>query len=106
MRRKLLASFAIGAIAGLIDITPGLIQGVDLYISLTGFSFWVVMGPTIAFISLPMSDWLKGLVVASLLAIPGTILMSTIDPKTVVPMVVMTIVLGSLVGFLTGKYAR
>lgn len=106
MRRKLLASFAIGAIAGLIDITPGLIQGTDLSISLTGFSFWVVMGPTIAFISLPMSDWLKGLVVASLLAIPGTILMSTIDPKTVVPMVVMTIVLGSLVGFLTGKYAR
>jgi len=74
MRRKLLASFTIVIVAGLIDITPGLIQGVDLHITLTGFSFWVVLGPTIAFISLPLKDWLKGLVVASMLAIPGTIL--------------------------------
>ncbi|MCW8930505.1 MAG: hypothetical protein OQL19_09735 [Gammaproteobacteria bacterium] len=106
MRQKILVSFIIGFIAGLIDIMPGLIQGVDLYITLTGLSFWVVMGPTIAFISLPMKDWLKGLVVALLLAIPGMILMSAIDPETVIPMIVVTIVLGSMVGFLTGRYAR
>ena len=106
MRQKILASFTIGFIAGLIDITPGLIQGVDLHITLTGFSFWVVMGPTIAFISLPMKDWLKGLVVASLLVIPGTILMSAIDPETIIPMIVLTIALGSLVGFLTGRYTQ
>lgn len=101
-----MASVTIGFVAGLIDVTPGLIQGVNLHITLTGFSFWVVMGPTIAFISLPMKDWLKGLVVASLLAIPGTILMSAIDPDTVIPMIVLTIALGSMVGFLTGRYAR
>jgi hypothetical protein len=106
MIQKLSASFTIGIIAGLIDITPGLIRGVDGYITLTGFSFWVVMGPTIAFISLPMKDWLKGSVVASLLAIPGAILMSAIDPGTVIPMILVTIFLGTLVGFLTGKYAR
>lgn len=106
MRQKILASFTIGFIAGLIDITPGLIQGVDLYITLTGLSFWMVMGPTITFISLPMKDWLKGLVVATLLAIPGTILMSVIDRDTVIPMIIVTIVLGSMVGILTGRYAR
>jgi len=106
MKQKILASFIIGSVAGLIDITPGLIRGVDLHITLTGFSFWVVMGPTIAFISLPMKDWLKGLVVASLLAIPGTILISAIDPDTVIPMIVLTIILGSMVGLLTGRYAR
>lgn len=96
----------IGLIAGLIDIIPGLIQGVGLHITFTGLSFWIVMGPTIAFISLPMKNWLKGLIVASLLAIPGTILMSTIAPDTVIPMIAVTIFLGSMVGFLTGKYAR
>ena len=106
MRQKILISFAIGFVAGLIDITPGLIQGVDLHITLTGLSFWVVMGPTIAFISLPMQDWLKGLVVASLLAIPGAILMSSISPETVIPMIIVTIALGSLVGLLTGRYAK
>ena len=106
MKQKILASFTIGFIAGLIDITPGLIRGVDLHITLTGLAFWVVLGPTIAFISLPIKHWLKGLVVASLLAIPGMILMSAIDPDTVIPMIVLTIVLGSMVGFLTGRYAR
>jgi len=79
MRQKIFTSFTIGLIAGLIDITPGLIQGVDLHITLTGLSFWVVMGPTIAFISLPMKDWLKGLVVASLLAIPGMIFITSLN---------------------------
>lgn len=106
MRQKILASFAIGFIAGLIDITPGLVQGVDMHVTLAGFSFWVVMGPTIAFVSLPMKGWLKGLVVASLLSIPGVILMSAIDQDTVIPMIVMTIALGSMVGLLTGRYAR
>jgi hypothetical protein len=32
--------------------------------------------------------------------------MSAIDPGTVIPMIMVTICLGSLVGFLTGKYAR
>lgn len=106
MKRKLLASLAIGCVAGLIDISPGIIRGVDLHITITGLTFWLVMGPTIAFISLPMKDWVKGLVVASLLAIPGTILISAIEPASVIPMVTLTIVLGSMVGFLTGRYAR
>lgn len=106
MTKKLLAAFAIGVIAGLIDITPGIIRGVDVHVTLAGFFFWVVLGPTIALVSLPTSDWLKGLLVASMLAIPGTILMSMIAPETVIPMIIVTVCLGSLVGFLTGKYAR
>ncbi len=106
MRQKILASFIIGFIAGLIDITPGIIRGVDIHITLAGFSFWAMMGPTIAFVTLPLSGWLKGLVVASLLAIPGVILMSSIDRDTVIPMITVTIVLGSIVGLLTERYAR
>lgn len=106
MRQKILASFAIGVLAGLIDITPGVIRGVDLHITFTGFTFWLMMGPTIAFVSLPIKDWLKGLVVASLLSVPGTILISAIAPESVIPMIVLAIALGSMVGFLTGKYAR
>ena len=106
MKQKLLVSLLIGFLAAIIDITPGVIRGIDLRITLTGFSFWVLMGPTIAFISLPMKDWLKGLVVASLLSIPGTILMSLVDPSTVLPIFLLALALGSLVGFLTGRYAK
>ena len=106
MKQKLLVAFFVGVIAGLIDITPGLIRGVDVHITLAGFFFWVGLGPAIAFISLPIKDWLKGLIVASILAIPGIILMAMIEPNTVIPMIVVTVLLGSLVGFLTGRFAR
>lgn len=106
MRQKLLASLVIGVIAGLIDITPGMIRGVDFHITLAGFFFWVLNGPVIAFISLPTMDWIKGLVVASFLAVPGMILISMIAPESVVPMLIITVFLGSLVGYLTGIYAR
>ena len=106
MKKKLLVSLLIGVLAAIIDITPGVMRGIDITITFTGFTFWVLMGPTIAFVSLPMKDWLKGLVVASLLSIPGTILMSLVDPSTRLPMFLLALALGSLVGFLTGRYAN
>ena len=106
MKHKLLVSLLIGVLAAIIDITPGVIRGIDLRITLTGFSFWVLMGPTIAFIVLPMKDWLKGLVVASLLSIPGTIIMSLVEPSTVLPMFLLAIALGAMIGYLTGRYAK
>ena len=106
MKKKLFVSLLIGVLAAVIDVTPGIIRGIDITITFTGFSFWVLMGPTIAFISLPVRDWLKGLIVASLLSIPGTILMSLVDPNTVLPMFLLALVLGSLVGFLNGMYAK
>ena len=106
MKNKLLMALLIGVFAAIIDVTPGIIRGIDLTITFTGFTFWVLMGPTIAFISLPVRDWLKGLIVASLLSIPGTILMTLVDKSTVLPMFLLALILGSLVGFLTGRYAK
>lgn len=64
------------------------------------------MGFVIAHISLPIKDWLKGLIVALISAIPIMILVFANDPKSIIPIFVMSIILGSLVGFLSGKYAK
>jgi len=106
MTKKIIISLLIGVCAGLIDITPGIIQGVDLYTTFAGFTFWVIMGFVIAHVSLPMKDWLKGLVIASISSIPGTILMSASNPQIIIPMIILSVFLGSFVGFLTGKYAK
>ena len=105
LKKKTVVSFLIGALAGLIDIIPGVIEGVDFRITMAGYTFWMVIGFIVAHVSLPMKDWLKGLVIAVLLSIPGIMLISVVDPRSVLPMIIITVLLGPIVGHLTGKYA-
>lgn len=104
--RRLLLSLAIGAIAGIVDVVPMILQGLDWYSNVSAFVFWVVMGFVIAHVSLPIKNWLKGMIIALISAVPIMILVFADDPKSIIPMLVMSIGLGSLVGFFTGKYAR
>ncbi len=95
----------IGALAGVFDIIPGIIHGVDIRVTLAGFTFWVGVGLIVAYVSLPIRDWLKGLLVAIVLSIPGLILISVVDAGSVVPMLAITVILGPAVGYLTGRFA-
>ena len=106
MTRKLAGALIIGIGAGVIDILPGVLNGVDIRVTVAGFSFWVTNALVIAFVSLPLKNWQKGLLISSLLAIPGVVLLSLVHPDSVIPMIVLTVFLGALVGHLTGKYAR
>jgi len=104
--RKILCSIGIGAIAGIIDVVPMMIQGLDIYSDVSAFVFWLVMGFIISNVSLPIKNWLKGMIVASISAIPIIILVSAKGLINAVPIIAMTLILGSLLGYLTGKYAK
>ena len=106
MTSKLSASLMIGFGAGVIDILPGVLNGVDIRVTVAGFSFWVTTALVVAYVSLPLKHWQKGLLISSLLAIPGVVLLSLVHPDSVIAMIVLTVFLGALVGHLTGKYAR
>ncbi len=106
MTNKITASLIIGICAGVIDILPGVIQGIDFRITIAGFSFWVTNSIVIAYIFLPVKDWQKGILISSLLAIPGVALLSVVHPGSVIPMIILTFFLGAFVGHLNGKYAR
>lgn len=102
--RRITISLCIGALAGAIDIIPGLVQGVDYRITLADFTFWVGVGFVVAHVSLPVKNWVKGFAVAMVLAIPGAILLSLIDPHSVLPMFIIAALLGPAVGYLTGRF--
>ena len=91
--KKIIYSLIIGAIAGIIDIIPMIIQGLDIYSDISAFIFWIIMGFIIAHISLPIKDWLRGMMIAIILAIPIMILVSANELITIV-------------GHYTGEYAR
>ena len=56
---KLSISLIIGIIAGIIDVTPMIIQKLDKYACLSAFVHWVILGIVISYIEMPVAPWLK-----------------------------------------------
>lgn len=94
-----LLSLLIGIIAGVIDILPMLKMKLDKYSIVSAFVFYLIM-PFVVFRIHWFGDlwWLRGGIVALLMAIPTIILVAKDDKKSAIPMIFMSIILGSLVG--------
>ncbi len=95
----ILLTALIGIIAGVIDILPMIKMKLDKYAIFSAFVFYFIM-PFIIFNTelFVMVWWLKGGVITLALALPVIIIVSREDKKSVPPMVVMSIVLGTLMG--------
>lgn len=102
---KLFVSLGIGMVAGVIDIIPMVVQKLDKYSTISAFVQWVVLGFLISYVQVPLASWLKGLVIAEMAALPIMILVLKSDPKSVIPIMVMSAILGALVGMATAKLA-
>ncbi len=104
--RKMLVSLGLGFVAGVVDVTPMIIQGLDWYANTSAFFQWVVLGVIINYIDIGLRGWLKGFVVAEAAAVPIMILVAKTEPLSIIPIIIMSAILGSLVGFVGEKYAK
>lgn len=97
--KTILLTALIGVIAGIIDILPMVKMKLDKYSISSAFIFYFIMPFIIFNINLfGMPWWLKGGVIALALAIPVIIIAGKEDKKSIPPMVVMSAVLGTLIG--------
>ena len=94
----ILIALLIGVVAGIIDVIPMLIQKMNKAANLSAFTHWVVLGLIIPFVSWDIAPWLKGLVIAELSAVPVLFMVGTEDKKAILPIVVMSALLGAAVG--------
>ncbi len=94
-----LLTLLIGILAGIIDVMPMIKMKVDKYSCMSAFLYYVIV-PFFVFGINWFKDlwWLRGGVVAILMAIPVIILVSKEDKKSPVVMIIMSIVLGSIIG--------
>jgi hypothetical protein len=97
-------ALVIGIVAGIIDVTPMIIQKIDRHASLSAFCHWVVLGLIIPFVDWDMQPWFKGIVIALLSVIPIMIVVYPQDKKALIPMVVFSIILGAGVGLAGARY--
>ncbi len=97
--KTILLTALIGIIAGIIDVLPMVKMNLDRYAIFSAFIFYFIM-PFIIFNTelFGIVWWLKGGVIALALAIPVIIIVSKEDKKSIPPMVVMSVVLGTLIG--------
>ncbi len=101
--KEILIALLIGIVAGIIDVIPMIIQKMDKYANLSAFTHWIVLGLIIPFVSWNIAPWLKGLIIAEISAIPILLIVAPDDKKAIIPISIMSAILGIGVG-LAGAY--
>ena len=93
-----LLTLLIGIGAGVVDVLPMVKMKVDKYSCISAFVYYVIV-PFVIFEVKWFGNlwWLRGGVVAILMALPVIILVSKEDKKSPVAMTIMSIVLGSII---------
>lgn len=104
--KKTQLGILLGVVAGIIDVIPMLIQKLTWDANLSAFSLWIVSGFLIATTNLIVKGVLKGVVVAFLVLLPSAFIISWQEPISLIPISIMTLILGSSLGFLIDKYGK
>ncbi len=101
--RKTIIGIITGVIAGVIDVIPMMIMKLTWDANLSAFLMWIVIGFITSRIELKINHMLKGILISYLVLLPSAILIGWNDPKSLIPIFVMTTILGGLVGFSINK---
>ncbi|HBV98779.1 MAG: hypothetical protein JL50_11670 [Peptococcaceae bacterium BICA1-7] len=101
---KLFVSIAAGAAAGVTDIIPMLFQRLDWYSVASAFFHWVITGFIIFHLQI-LRGWLLGLIIGEITAVPIMILVFQKDPSSIIPIIIFSAVLGSILGLWAERYS-
>lgn len=99
-----LIALLIGAIAGMVDVIPMILQDLNSYACSSAFIHWVALGAIIPYVAWNIKPWLKGLVIAGLTSLPIAIIVAEKEPISIIPILLFSAVLGILVGIAGNKF--
>jgi len=101
--KKIRIGLLLGMVAGIIDVIPMIIQNLTWDANLSAFTMWIVVGFLIATVDLNINSILKGILIAFLVLLPSAIFIAWREPVSLIPIVIMTTILGGLLGFSINK---
>ena len=99
MNRNILIGIGLGAVAGIIDVIPMIIQNLSWDANISAFLMWVIIGFILSVTELKMNAILKGILFSYLVLLPAAILIGWNEPASLLPIVIMTTILGGILGF-------
>ena len=106
MKKRITIGLAIGAVAGILDVIPMLLQQLTWDANLSAFVLWLVVGFMLATSNLRLPAVAKGIVIAFLCLLPSVFIIGWNDPAGLIPIFIMTLILGALVGFAFQKLVK
>ncbi len=106
MKKNNFTGLLIGVIAGIIDVIPMVLQKLTWDANLAAFSMWIVIGYLLSVTHVKLNHVLKGLLISLLVLLPNLFIIGWKEPLSLVPVLVMTVILGSLAGFAYHRIVR
>lgn len=103
---KIKVGIIFGVIAGIIDVIPMIFQELTWDANLAAFSLWVIAGFMISTSNIKINCVLKGILISFLLLMPSAIIIGWHQPTTLIPIFVMTLILGSLLGYFINRFGE
>lgn len=104
--KKQVTGIILGIIAGILDVIPMIIQDLTWDANLSAFTMWIVIGFFIASVDLKINSILKGIIIAFLVLLPSAFIIGWHEPVSLIPIAIMTIILGGLLGFSIHKISN
>ncbi len=101
--KRIIIGVLMGLVAGIIDVVPMILQNLTWDANISAFTMWIVVGFLIATIDLKINQILKGILTAFLVILPTAILIGWKEPASLLPIAIMTIALGGVLGFSINK---
>ena len=126
--KKIHLGILLGIVAGIIDVIPMVLQNLTWDANLSAFSLWVVSGVLIATTDIKMTESsgrshdsgimhrsesdatiksvANGILIPFIVLLPSAIIIGWKEPFSLIPIFIMTLILGSMLGFLINKYGK
>lgn len=104
--KNIFIALIIGLSAAIIDVVPMIFQRIDKSACISAFVQWTVLGLIIPYVNWDMQPWLKGLIIGELAALPIMVLVFAKEPKSVIPIIVFSAILGTAVGLAGARFIK
>lgn len=104
MKKRLQTGLLLGLVAGIIDVIPMILQHLTWDANLSAFSMWIVIGFFIAITQFSIKGMGKGLLISFCILLPSLFIIGWKEPASLIPIITMTAILGSLLGLFYQKF--
>jgi len=106
MKKRIFTGLLLGLAAGVIDLVPMLLQKLSWDANLSALSLWLVSGVLISSLDWKINPAIKGMAVSFMVLLPSAILIGWKEPLSLVPIGVMTLILGGALGVFTARLGK
>jgi hypothetical protein len=95
-----------GSVAGIIDVIPMVFQKLTWDANLSAFSLWIVSGFLIATTDIKVRGAIKGIIIPFAVLLPSAVLIGWREPSSLIPVFIMTLLIGAGLGFVIDKWGE